>query len=103
MINNFLTTIKQKVLNLNSDKLSLFCNLNCEKMLPGYKIFSETEQWGDFSFFNNLVKSLYVSIIEKSVPDYNQWDKELTENFPDLDEFDSEAASYGFDTCLAFD
>jgi uncharacterized protein YjaG (DUF416 family) len=103
MINNFQTTIKQKVLNLNRDKLSLFCNLNCEKMLPCYKIFFETEQWGDFSFFDNLVKSLYISIIEKSALDYNQLEKELTENFPDLDEFESEAASYGFDTSIAFD
>lgn len=103
MINNFQATIKQKVLNLNRDKLSLFCNLNCEKMLPCYKIFFETEQWGDFLFFDNLVKSLYFSIIEKSALDYNQWEKELTKNFPDLDEFESEAASYSFDTCVAFD
>jgi uncharacterized protein YjaG (DUF416 family) len=82
MINNFSTTAKQKALNLNKNKLTLFCNLNCEKILPCYKVFFETENWGNFSFFDNLVKSLYVSLVDNSVLDYSQWEIELEENFP---------------------
>ena len=102
-MNNLTTTVRQKVLNLNRKKLSLFCNLNCEKMLPCYRVFSETEQWGNFAFFNSLVQSQYPAIIGGNALDYNQLESELQENFPHLEEFSSEAASYGLDACVAFD
>jgi uncharacterized protein YjaG (DUF416 family) len=101
-MSDFDEMIKKMITNLSDDKLILFCNLNCEKVLPGYQIFTEVENWGDYEFFKLLNEEVYRLLLDHQIRNYQQWDKQLEDNFPNLDEFDSIAASYGFDACVVF-
>jgi uncharacterized protein YjaG (DUF416 family) len=102
-MNDFSLQIQGYIKKLSIDHLILFCNLNCEKMLPGYRLFSEIEDWGDFSFFKNLTESVFIYLtIHNDAGFYEKLDEELMENFPELDNFDGIIASYAFDTACAF-
>ena len=101
-MNNFTEKVKSLIANLSDDRLLLFCNLNCEKMLPGYQIFTEVENWGNYEFFKSLNQDVYRLVADKQVRNYRQWSKQLEDNFPDLDDFDSISASYAFDACVVF-
>ncbi|WP_428327635.1 DUF416 family protein [Mucilaginibacter sp.] len=103
-MNDFLNRIKEKTQNLSLEHLILFCNLNCEKMLEGYLLFSEKEEWGDITFFQDTIKEIYEQLIKKNKQlDYIKTREKLLVNSPDLEEFNSVIASYAFDTCCTFD
>lgn len=73
-------------------------------MLPGYKIFNHIESWGNYSFFLSLTESVYNDILQdNSNTHYSLLSKELLDNTPHLDDFDTYAASYAFDMCVAFE
>jgi uncharacterized protein YjaG (DUF416 family) len=101
-MSNFNEIVKKLIANLSDVKLLLFCNLNCEKVLPGYQVFVKVENWGDYKFLKLLNEEVYRVLIDKQVRNYAQWDKQLEDNFPNLDDFDNIAASYGFDACVVF-
>src|ERR1700756_1833532 len=103
-MSEFSRQVKELVTQLSPDRLTLFCNLNCEKMLPGYEIFSKDEDWGDITFFSDTLKKIYDQLVDadKKIGADKIYET-LELNSPDLDEFDSISASYAFDVCCAFD
>lgn len=101
---DFSTKLKGGLRTLSIKQLVLFCNLNCEKMLPGYEVFSKKENWGDYAFFKNTIELVYDQLdgmIEER--NYQQLYETLELNSPDLEEFDDPAASYALDVCSAFE
>ncbi len=100
----FSAQLKKLIIQLSPDRLILFCNLNCEKMLPGYEIFSKEEDWGDIAFFNDALKKIYDQLEDASKKiNADKLYETLALNSPNPDDFDSISASYAFDVCCAFD
>lgn len=103
-MNDHIKVVQERVSDFSLRQAVLFGALNCEKMLRGYKIFTELEAWGDYDFFLSLTEHIYSDILENKVKAYYELSKkELERNFPDLDNFQTAAASYAFDMCVAFD
>lgn len=103
-ISNYAIHIQEYVSNLSIQHLQVFCNLNCEKLLPAYKLFSEFENFGDVSSFSKIIEEVYISQFTKSdIIEVEIMEKGLDENFFNLEEFEAPLASYAFDTCEAFD
>ena len=101
---DFASNVKEKTSSLSIKHLVLFCALNCEKLLPSYVAFSNSEEWGDAEFFKKTLTNVYDLLVSEN-EDFDNLVafEDLEENSPDLDEFDSNIASYAFDTCCAFD
>lgn len=103
-MNSFSEIRDSYIEKLSNKHLTLFCNLNCEKMLLGYEVFTWNENWGNVMFFKETVENGYRHLLsEFDKAFFEVVENELSVNFPDLDEFDSSSASYAFDTCCAFD
>jgi len=103
-MDDYIKVVRERVSDFSIRQTILFGALNCEKMLRGYKIFTELEVWGDYNFFLSLTEYVYSNILENNGKAYYELSKkELERNFPDLDNFQTAAASYAFDMCVAFD
>ncbi|KQR67244.1 DUF416 family protein [Pedobacter sp. Leaf176] len=65
-ISNYAQHINEYVSKLSRQHRRIFCNLNCEKLLPAYKLFSELENWGNVSDLEKIIEEIYINQFTKS-------------------------------------
>ncbi|SCW54964.1 hypothetical protein [Mucilaginibacter sp. NFR10] len=66
-MDDYIKVVRERVSDFSLRQAVLFGALNCEKMLRGYKIFTELEAWGDYDFFLSLTEYIYSDILEMTV------------------------------------
>jgi|GEM_PF-3354363 len=103
-MDDFDSKVNKAIIRLSNYHLILFCMLNCEKIFPGYKLFSKIKEWGNVLFFESLMEDIFFQLTSPN-KEFNGKNliEGLTENFPNLNDFDGAIASYGFDAACAFD
>jgi uncharacterized protein YjaG (DUF416 family) len=100
----FLTKISESIKYFQPEQLVMLNATTCEKVIPIYSLFSESESWGNIELFQEALFLQYQYLQNLSITN-SEIDKiifEIENNSPDLDEFDSELASYALDACIVF-
>ncbi|MBC6609772.1 DUF416 family protein [Hymenobacter sp. BT507] len=91
--------------SLDRQQCALLAATVCEKLYPSYAWFTEIENWGDVTIYQASVELLYGAAATPSafVSEAQQMLTAFEQVFPDLDDFESLAASFGFDASCALD
>ncbi|MFN8352812.1 MAG: DUF416 family protein [Spirosomataceae bacterium] len=100
----FLTKISESIKHFQPEQLVMLNATTCEKVIPIYSLFSESESWGNIELLQEALFLQYQYLQNLTITD-SEIDKiilEIENNSPDLDEFNSELASYALDACIVF-
>ena len=88
--------LETNLIHLDAKKKSLFAFLCCERILPAYINFSNSEKWGNPIVLHEAM-NMILSYVKGDQPAQNRMRKvlqELLENTPDSDDFTSVNTSY---------
>jgi uncharacterized protein YjaG (DUF416 family) len=100
----FLNKISESIKHFQPEQLVMLNATTCEKVIPIYSLFSKSVSWGNIELFREALFLQYQYLQNLSITN-SEIDKiifEIENNSPDLDEFDSELASYALDSCIVF-
>ena len=102
-MDDFLKSIEKKIVKLNFKQQVLFAVLTCEKLLPNYRQFSDTERWGNIEVLEDAIVIIYQYLqdIEVNDAELDGIYEKITEVTPNAENFEGDLASYALDTCSA--
>lgn len=92
-------TIEEKLKILSYKHGVAFCASCCERLLPNYKKFVDTEHWGDYAFFRETLNEIWNHIIKSNLSEkrINELMCNCFNVIPDSEDFESVYASYAID------
>ncbi|GAB3513266.1 YjaG family protein [Emticicia fontis] len=102
-MDDFLKSIEKKIVKLSFKQQVLFAVLTCEKLLPNYRQFSDTEKWGNIEVLEDAIVMIYQYLqdIEVNDEELDAAYEKISEITPDVERFKGDLASYALDTCSA--
>lgn len=71
----------------------------CERLLPNYKKFTETENWGDYSLMRNILDKIWGHVLNNPISEVRikQMMEECNNMTPDSEDFSSIYTSFAID------
>ncbi|MBA4849447.1 DUF416 family protein [Emticicia sp. BO119] len=102
-MDDFLKSIEKKIVKLSFKQQVLFAVLTCEKLLPNYREFSSIVRWGSIEVLEEAIVMIYQYLqdIELDDTELDGIYEKIIEITPNIENFESDLASYALDTCSA--